>query len=64
MSSRLAARREAARWRYHTDREVRLERRTRVLVDEFHQGLGMVVEEFLSPEDCICFQQVHEGVAE
>jgi len=38
MSLRLAARREAAQGRYRRGREVWLERRARVLVDEFHQG--------------------------
>jgi len=60
MSPRLAARREGAWRRYQRDRDVRLERGAGVLVDEFHQGLGLVVEEFLSPEDHICCQQVHK----
>ena len=64
MSPRLAARREAQPRRYWRHRVVRLERKTRVLVDEFHEALGFVVDEFLTPEDGICFQQVHDGVAE
>ena len=64
MSPRLAARREAQRRRYWRDRAVRLERRTRVMVDEFHEALRFFVGEFRTPEDCICFQQVHDGVVE
>jgi len=64
MSPRVAARRAAALVRYWRDRAVRLERRTRGLVDEFHHALGFVVEELMTPEDHICFQQVHDGVAE
>jgi len=64
MPPRLAARREDQRRRYQRDRVLRLERRTRVLVDEFHEALGFVVVELLTPGDRICFQQVHDGVAE
>jgi len=64
ISLRRAARREAVWRRYQRDREVRLERRAWALVDEFHQGLGIVAEEFLTHEDRISFQQVHDGVAE
>jgi len=64
MSLRLAARREAQRRRNRRDRVVRLERRIRVLVDECHEALGFGVGELLTTEDRICFQQVHDGVAE
>jgi len=64
MSLRLAARREPQRRRYRRDRVVRLERRARVLVDEFHLALGFVLDEFLTPEDRLCYQQVQGGVAE
>ena len=64
MSPWLAARREAQRRRYRRDRVVRLERRARVLVDEFHEALGFALDEFLTPEDRLCYQQVHDGMAE
>jgi len=41
-----------------------LKRRARVLVAEFHLALGFVLDEFLTPEDRLCYQQVHDGVAE
>jgi len=56
MSPRLAAWRAAVWVSYPRDRAVSLERRTQVLVDEFHHALGFVVEELLTPEDRICFQ--------
>jgi len=64
MSPRLAAWRAAQRGRYRRDKGVRLERRAWALVDEFHQALGFMLDEFLTPEDRLCYQQVHDRGAE
>jgi len=55
VSPRQAARREAAWRRYSRGREDRSVRRTWVLVDEFRHGLVIVLAEFLSPENCLCY---------
>ena len=52
------------RSRYRRGKEDRLERRARVLVGVFHQGLVIVLEEFLSPKDRLFYRQVDDGMAE
>ena len=53
-----------ARRRYQGGRAVRLEDRRVELVDGFLVGMRDVLEDFLDPEDRLCFQQVHDGQEE
>ena len=52
---------KTARRRYQGGRAVRLEDRRVELVDGFLLGMREGLEEFLDPEDRLCFQQVHDG---
>ena len=58
------SRARTARRRYQARRPVLLEDRWVELVDGFLVGMREVLEEFLDPENRLCFQQVHDGQEE
>ena len=64
LTARQISRARTARRRYQGGRAVRLEDRRVELVDGFQVGMREVLEDFLDPEDRLCFQQVHDGQEE
>ena len=59
-TARQISRARTARRKYQNGRPVRLEDRRVELVDGFLVGMREVLEDFLDPEDRLCFQQVHD----